>query len=95
LDGNAIAHRENDPTETKNAKSKEASQRTVTVVNERTVENSESSKVSDQNKVVTTKEESSDNYNSSCKFNFLFYFIYKVKYDPKDESGSSIMFFEF
>jgi hypothetical protein len=47
---------------------------------------------------VTNKEAKPDsvsNYNSSCKFNFIFYFIYKVKYDENGEIDSASLNFEF
>ncbi len=50
------------------------------------------------NVAVESKEAKKDtlsDYNSSCKFNFIFYFIYKVKYDENGEIDSATLNFDF
>lgn len=41
------------------------------------------------------KKDTLSNYNSSCKFNILFYFIYKVKYDENGDIDGGSLNFEF
>lgn len=47
-----------------------------------------------ETKSIQQRDSSSANYNSSCKFNFLFYFIYKIKYDEDDRQNETGLNFE-
>lgn len=87
----------NDPhTSPKLAKNKTVESETPkAVVTSKTEENSEKEAKKEEINGEQEAESGSANYNSSCKFNFLFYFIYKMKYDEKGELGSSNLIFEF
>lgn len=61
----------------------------------KTEENSDISGNAAKNESPALKTEAASNYNSSCKFNFIFYFIYKVKYDENGEMGENPITFEF
>lgn len=53
-------------------------------------------KVDDQKDAApTNKVDTLTNYNSSCKYNFLFYFIYKIKYDENGNTDGGSLNFEF
>jgi len=39
---------------------------------------------------MPAKPDSTANFNTSCKFNFIFYFIYKMKYDDNAELESKL-----
>ncbi len=63
--------------------------------NKNTEDNSEKSENTSSKESEQLKTDSASNYNSSCKFNFLFYFIYKVKYDENGEQGATDINLEF
>lgn len=42
-----------------------------------------------------SQEQDSSNLNSVCKFNFIFYFIYKMKYEGSEDAGNEYLNYEF
>lgn len=62
---------------------------------DKTEEYSANEKKSEEIDGLKESDSSPTNYNSSCKFNFLFYFIYKMKYDEKQELSDTEFLFEF
>jgi hypothetical protein len=58
----------------------------------------EETKESTQEKPTTdtgympVEPDSTANFNTSCKFNFIFYFIYKMKYDDNSELEAKLKY---
>lgn len=45
--------------------------------------------------VAPNQDKDSTNINSVCKFNYIFYFIYKLKYDDNGENTTGYIDYEF
>jgi len=77
--------------------SEKAEENLATLNDSRVVENE---KVDDQHaQMISTpvdqQTKDSTNLNSVCKFNYIFYFIYKLKYDDSEEGQTEYLEYSF
>lgn len=93
--GNATTSTENTTSKTETATEQEASKAAAQSGPEtpKTVRNAEGTSLLDGGMYLNRTQDNTD-INSVCKFNFIFYFIYKVKYDEAP-SGNEQLDYEF